>query len=221
MKNYLIIVAGGTGKRMQSGIPKQFIRVAGMPVLYHSLKRFQGLIENLHTVLVLPGQYISMWKDLCFELNINIPHQLVAGGKERFESVKAGLSALPGQEGLVGIHDGVRPLVAGEVIKNAFQTAAEKGNAIPAIKVPESIRQLNGKNSKSVNRDQYLLIQTPQVFRLELIKKAYLQTYRESFTDDASVLESMGEKIYLIEGNPENIKITNKADLKVLEAQLK
>ncbi|MCF8234121.1 MAG: 2-C-methyl-D-erythritol 4-phosphate cytidylyltransferase [Bacteroidales bacterium] len=221
MKNYLIIVAGGTGKRMQSDIPKQFIRVAGMPVLYHSLKRFQGLFENLHTVLVLPAQHISKWKELCIDLNINIPHQLVAGGKQRFESVKAGLSLLPDEDGLVAIHDGVRPLVAVELIKNAFQTAAEKGNAIPAIKVPESIRQLKGGNSTAVNRDYYRLIQTPQVFRINLIKKAYLQPYRESFTDDASVLESMGDKIHLIEGNPQNIKITNKSDLNIFEALLK
>ncbi len=215
MNYYALIVAGGVGKRMQSDIPKQFIDLNGKPVLMHTLLKFYHLPDvSCQILLVLPKEHIPKWKDLCKQYHFDIPHQLIEGGTERFYSVKNGLDMLP-DKGLVAIHDGVRPLVAEEVILNAFNQAEKKGNAIPAVALNDSIRKVSGTENQSVLRSDYRLIQTPQTFQLEMVKKAYELPYDSAYTDDASVVEKYGELINLIEGNRENIKLTTPFDLKV------
>ena len=221
MSNTIIIVAGGSGSRFKSNIPKQFLELAGTPVLMHSIKTFYDFDHSLQIIVTLPGNQIDFWKDLCKKYNFSIKHTIVAGGKTRFHSVKNALDKIQPTENLVGIHDGVRPLVSKETIKRCFDKAKACGNAVPAIAPVESIRQINGKNNKIIPRDTIRLIQTPQVFRAGLIKKAFKQEYSEIFTDDASVLNAAGEQIHLVEGNRENIKITTGIDLQIAETLLK
>lgn len=217
----MIIVAGGTGKRMKTEIPKQFIPVKGKPVLMHSFEKFTAFSAALEFYLVLPEIHFDDWKALQLKYDFNTPHVLVKGGRERFFSVRNALQKIIHEDSLVAIHDGVRPLVEVTVIRKAFETAAGKGNAVPAVWPEQSLRQITGNNSNfAVDRKAYRLIQTPQVFRLGLIRAAYEQDYQPHFTDDASVLESAGEEIHLIEGNPENLKITRPPDLKIAEALL-
>jgi 2-C-methyl-D-erythritol 4-phosphate cytidylyltransferase len=219
-KKAVVIVAGGSGKRMGIETPKQFIELAGKPVLMHTINKFYHFGQRMQIVLVLPFDHIETWNRLCNEHRFTIAHEIVLGGDERFFSVKKGLVKV--SEGcLVAIHDGVRPLVSDEVIANSFLAAEKYGGAIPVISPSESIRQKMDVGSKPVNRDQYVLVQTPQVFKSELIKKAYELPFREKFTDDATVFEAAGHTIYLVEGNPENIKITKPADLVFVEAILK
>ena len=220
MEKHVIIVAGGIGKRMQSEIPKQFLNVAGKPVLIHTFECFINYSEDIKITLVLPEPYIDFWKSLCKRFTFEIDHKVVEGGPTRFISVRKGLKEI--QNGsLVAIHDGVRPLVAKETLNRVFKKAEETGNAIPAVKINESLRKINDKNSFFVNRRKYRLIQTPQCFHAELIKKAYQQEFKEEFTDDATVVEAMGIKINLVAGNMENIKITKPGDIKIAEAFLK
>ncbi len=206
---------------MHSETPKQFISVAGKPLLMHTLEAFAGYPEEIAIRLVLPGPFLDFWQSLCKRFDFTVAHELVEGGEVRFQSVKNGLKDIePGC--LVAIHDGVRPLVSQDTIHRVFKVAAEKGNAIPVVKVNESMRQLAGnEESRPANRQVYRLVQTPQCFRSELLLRAYQQEYREEFTDDATVLESMGEKINLVEGNYENIKITRPVDLRIAAAFLK
>lgn len=217
MKKYIIIVAGGTGTRMNNAIPKQFLELQGKPILMHTIEKFTSAIPEINSVVVLSLAYKEQWKTLCEKHNFTIPHQLIDGGETRFHSVKNGLECIP-ENCVVGIHDAARPLVNTQTIISAFATAEQKGNASPAIPLTESIREVKNSNNKAVNRNDYFIIQTPQCFQAVLIKKAFLQEYRPSFTDDASVLEAMGEKINLIDGNRENIKITNPQDLIIAEA---
>lgn len=217
----MIIVAGGIGKRMKTEIPKQFIPVNGRPVLMHTFEKFRSFSEALNFYLVLPEFHFDDWQALQRKYAFKIPHELVKGGGERFFSVKNALEQIPHEDGLVAIHDGVRPLVDTAVIKTAFETAGKKGNAIPAVMPGQSLRQLGEKGgSRAVDRSKFRMIQTPQVFRLKEIKKAYAQEYKSHYTDDATVLESFGKEIHLIEGNAENIKITQPGDLKIAEALL-
>jgi 2-C-methyl-D-erythritol 4-phosphate cytidylyltransferase len=213
---YAILVSGGLGKRMQTHLPKQFLEVAGKAVLIHTFERFHSWDKNIKFILVLPEQYFETWHKIVQEQNFQIPHLLVAGGKERFFSVKNGLDKID-TDGLVAIHDGVRPLVHHDVINNAFKIAQSLGNAIPAIGLKESVRLISKEENKAFDRAKIKIIQTPQVFEISKIKQAYQQAFQSSFTDDASVLEAMGWKINLIEGNPENIKITQALDLKIAE----
>ncbi|MCE9540540.1 MAG: 2-C-methyl-D-erythritol 4-phosphate cytidylyltransferase [Bacteroidetes bacterium] len=217
MKKHIIIVAGGSGKRMNTAIPKQFLELQGKPILMHSIEIFLKAIPTINIILVLPLPYRKQWKTLCKKYNFTIPFQLAEGGETRFNSVKNGLSLVP-ENAVVGIHDAARPLVNIQTILNTFETAELKGNASPAIQINESIRELKNNNNKGVDRSSYFIVQTPQCFQSSLIKKAFLQEYNQSFTDDASVLEAIGEKINLIEGNRENIKITTPQDLIVAEA---
>ncbi|MES2397159.1 MAG: 2-C-methyl-D-erythritol 4-phosphate cytidylyltransferase, partial [Bacteroidota bacterium] len=207
MKTHIIIVAGGRGTRMNSAIPKQFLELHGKPVLMHSIEIFVKAIPEINIILVLPLSYRKQWETLCKKYNFTIPFQLADGGETRFYSVKNGLALVP-ENTVVGIHDAARPLVNIQTILNAFETAEQNGNASPAIQINESIREVKDNNNKAIDRSTIFIIQTPQCFQSNLIKKAFLQEYRHSFTDDASVLEAMGEKINLIEGNRENIKIT-------------
>jgi 2-C-methyl-D-erythritol 4-phosphate cytidylyltransferase len=220
MNKYTIIVAGGSGKRMGSAVPKQFLELAGKPVLMHTIQKFAGFDAAMEIILVLPAAHITLWNDLCEKYNFNQKHKLVMGGDVRFQSVKNGLNALP-DDGIVAIHDGVRPLVSDDTISRCFTTAEKYGNAIPAMQVTETVRQISGEQSVHVNRENLRLIQTPQVFRIHLIKKAYEQPCIPEFTDDANVLEKLGEQIRLVEGNRENIKITEPVDLVLAEALMK
>ncbi|MES2140414.1 MAG: 2-C-methyl-D-erythritol 4-phosphate cytidylyltransferase [Bacteroidota bacterium] len=220
MKKYIIIVAGGSGTRMNNAIPKQFLELHGKPILMHSIEIFTKAIPQINIILVLPLPYRIQWETLCKKHNFTIPLQLADGGETRFHSVKNGLALVP-EDAIVGIHDAARPLVNRQTIINAFETAEQKGNASPAIQINESIREVKKNNNKAVDRSTIFIIQTPQCFRSSLIKKAFLMEYRQTFTDDASVLETMGEKINLIQGNPENIKITTPQDLIIAEAIMK
>ena len=196
MKKYVIIVAGGKGLRMGSELPKQFLPIGGKPVLMHTLEAFRKYEATLQVILVLPKEQQGFWKQLCEEYHFDVGHLIADGGETRFHSVKNGL-ALVRESGLVGVHDGVRPFVSVDVI-----------------------RHLTGSSSETVSRNDYKLVQTPQVFDTELLKRAYTQEFTPFFTDDASVVEAMGVPVYLAEGNRENIKITTPFDLKIGSALL-
>lgn len=219
-QKYVIIVAGGSGKRMGTDLPKQFIEVAGKPILMHTIERFFSFDTVIKIILVLPESQHEYWNQQCLTSNFNIPHQVCKGGVERFYSVKNGLDCIA-DDGLVAIHDGVRPLVSFETIKHCYEKAGEKYAAIPVIPATESIRKIKNEENKAVNRSYYFMVQTPQVFSIDLLKKAYQQDFDCTFTDDASVVERLGQKIHLVEGNPENIKITRPMDLIIAEALLK
>ena len=219
MELYVVIVAGGSGKRMGADIPKQFLGLAGRPVLMHTIERFKSFNESVEIITVLPENQLRYWVDLQKKHSFDIPHTLVKGGSHRFISVKNGLRFV-NTPSLVAIHDGVRPFVSIDTIKRCFEAAEKYGNAIPAVAPSDSLRLITGDGSKPLNRIQVRQIQTPQVFNSELIKKAYQQDYNADFTDDATVLEKMGEKINIVEGNRENIKITNPEDLLISSALL-
>lgn len=216
-----IVVAGGTGTRMGAEIPKQFLLLNGEPILMYSLKVFQSIASIQEIILVLPEHQIDVWKDLCNKFHFSIKHSIIAGGETRFQSVLNGLNAVNNTKALVAIHDGVRPLVSVSTIERCFAEAEIHGNAIPAIKPVETIRYLDEKGSYPLNRDRVMLIQTPQVFNASIIKKCYQVQWQPSFTDDASVAEFSGEKINLVEGNRQNIKITTPQDIAIAEMFLK
>ena len=216
MKKYIIIVAGGKGLRMGGDIPKQFLPVCGKPVLMRTLEAFHVYDASIHLILVLPVSQQAYWKQLCEEYQFNLAHEIADGGETRFHSVKNGL-ALVKEDGLVGVHDGVRPFVAQEVIARCYDEALSLKAVIPVVGVVETVRHLTEEGSETVPRDQYKLVQTPQVFDVALLRRAYEQTYTDMFTDDASVVEALGEKVYLVEGNRENIKLTTPFDLKLAE----
>ena len=213
----VIIVAGGMGSRMQADLPKQFLELCGRPILIHSIMAFAEAINDIRVVVVLPAAQIEFWQKLCNRHEFTLPHDIVEGGATRFHSVKNGLSLLH-DEGLVAIHDGVRPLVSKQTITGCFYEAAIHGCAVPVVPVIDSVREVTGSTSRMLNRTALRLIQTPQVFDIASLKKAYEQEYTPSFTDDASVFEKAGYHIHLTEGNVENIKITTPNDLIVAEA---
>lgn len=212
MKKFVLIVAGGQGSRMKNSIPKQFIEVGGKPILMHTFDVFQKYHPKIEFILVLPKNLVGQWKMLCSKFQFELEYKLAFGGETRFHSVKNGLDIIS-EEGIVFIHDGARPLVSDKTIQNCYKTALKKGNALPVIPVPESIRKITNGENLAVDRSKYYLVQTPQTFKVSLIQQAFKQDYLESFTDDASVLEKMGDKINLVEGNRENIKITYPEDL--------
>ena len=213
---YIIIVAGGSGSRMGSIIPKQFLKLLGLPILMHTLKKFQQTVVGGEIILVLPEKEQSTWQSLCEKHQFDIPHQIVNGGETRFHSVQNALQKL-NKKSIVAIHDGVRPLVSETVINNCIQSAEKFGAAIPALPMQDSLRKISENGSQIAERNQFVLVQTPQCFQSEVILKAYQQEYHKSFTDDASVVEQLGHNIYLVEGNKENIKITTPEDLKMAE----
>lgn len=219
MQKHLIVVAGGKGLRMGGDIPKQFIPIAGRPVLMRTIETFHTYDPSINVVLVLPKEQQAYWEELCCDYAFSIPHRIADGGETRYHSVKNGLNLIEGQ-GLVAVHDGVRPFVSNEVIGRCYDMAARKGSAIPITDVFETVRQLTDSGSRTVDRNSYKLVQTPQAFTLSLLKSAYNQAYTPSFTDDASVVEAMGEAVFLVEGNRENLKITTPFDLKVANALL-
>jgi 2-C-methyl-D-erythritol 4-phosphate cytidylyltransferase len=216
MEKFALIVAGGIGSRMNTDIPKQFLELAGKPVLMRTMERFAAFDPLIRFVIVLHEAYLTYWNDLCLKHRFGLQYTAVAGGSSRFQSVRNGLAALP-EEGLVFIHDGVRPLVSLQTIRNCYSRTVENGNAVPAMPVTESLRRVTEEGSRHIDRSNFFLVQTPQTFLIKPIKKAYLQTEREDFTDDASVLEAIGETIFLVEGNAENIKITRQVDFQIAE----
>ena len=274
--DYVIIVAGGKGLRMGGEIPKQFLPIGGKPVLMRTLERFREYSEALQIILVLPEAQQDYWKELCKEYDFEVGYLLANGGQTRFHSVQNGLALVPDDaEGVVGVHDGVRPFPSIEVIRNCYETARTAKAVIPVIPVVETLRKIfsngqngltrtiyseakesetvrevrgnnfsNGQNgltqtiyseakesetvrevrgkkeSETVPRDEYRLVQTPQTFDIQLLKAANRQPYNDGFTDDASVVESYGHPITLVDGNRENIKITTPYDLVVAEAIL-
>ncbi|MEI7422584.1 MAG: 2-C-methyl-D-erythritol 4-phosphate cytidylyltransferase [Prolixibacteraceae bacterium] len=220
MKKSVIIVAGGSGSRMGSEIPKQFILLENRPVLMWTMSRFIQYDPTIPLVLVLPESQIARWKELCISCQFNHPHLVVKGGETRYQSVKNGLNAL-GETDLVAIHDGVRPLVSGETIENCFNQADKTGAAIPVLPLNETIRTGTMKDSKTVDRSLFYAVQTPQVFKNPILQKAYSKISDSSFTDDASVVEASGFPIVMVPGNLENIKITHPSDLLIASAYLK
>lgn len=216
MKAYAIIVAGGKGLRMGGNVPKQFLPINGKPILMHTIEAFRKALDGIEIILVLPADQHEYWQKLCQDYNFCSPELIAKGGETRFHSVKNGLAFLPNDEdAVVGIHDGVRPFVSKENIQRCYAAAAGGRAVVPVVPVVETIRQIL-PDGKSITRprDEYRLVQTPQTFPLVMLKKAYEQSYSETFTDDASVVEAMGEEILMVEGNRENIKITTPSDLK-------
>ncbi|MCQ2095738.1 MAG: 2-C-methyl-D-erythritol 4-phosphate cytidylyltransferase [Bacteroidaceae bacterium] len=209
----VIIVAGGKGLRMGTDIPKQFLPLEGTPILMHTIRRFYDYDHDICIIIVLPKDQLSYWQRLCKENGFGIPHHVTSGGEERFHSVRNGLSLVPDSAELIAVHDGVRPYVTREVIARCFEAAAETGAAIPVTDIVETIRHITPDGSHTVPRSEYKIVQTPQVFSAELLRRAYLQPFMPSFTDDASVVESLHHPITLVAGNRENIKITTKVDI--------
>jgi 2-C-methyl-D-erythritol 4-phosphate cytidylyltransferase len=232
MADYIIIVAGGKGLRMGGEVPKQFLPVGGLPVLMRTILRFREALPALQIILVLPKAQQDYWRDLCRQHQFPLPsiqgcvgaYLLADGGKTRFHSVQNGLALIPDDaEGVVGVHDGVRPFVSVDVICRCYEEARVSKAVIPVIPVVETLRHITplpqGKigGGATVPRDEYRLVQTPQCFDIQLLKAANTQPYRDSFTDDASVVESYGHPVTLVDGNRENIKITTPGDLKMAE----
>ena len=229
-EEFVIIVAGGKGLRMGGDIPKQFLPIGGKPVLMRTLEQFRAYSETLQIILVLPEAQQDYWQELCKQYEFQVDYQIANGGQTRFHSVQNGLALVPDDaEGVVGVHDGVRPFPSIEVITRCYETARQTKAVIPVIPVVETVRQILPSNQSNPNavsnpssitvpRDQYRLVQTPQTFDIQLLKAANRQPYNDGFTDDASVVESYGHPITLVEGNRENIKITTPYDITVAEA---
>ncbi|ATP55865.1 2-C-methyl-D-erythritol 4-phosphate cytidylyltransferase [Pedobacter ginsengisoli] len=221
MKYYAILVAGGSGNRMQNAIAKQFLLLDGKPVLMHTLEAFHQCSLSPEILLVLNIHQHTYWEELCSTYKCAIPHQVIKGGEQRFHSVKNGLKAIKGK-GIVAVHDAVRPLISSELISKSFEIAEEKGNCVVGITPTDSIRRLTGnQKSESLNRNEVALIQTPQTFNLDILRKSYEKPFRNEFTDDASVAEHSGFEINLIEGERVNIKITYPEDLEIASVFLK
>lgn len=219
LKKHLIVPAAGTGSRLDSTIPKQFIPLAGKPMLMHTMEAFGEAIPDLDIIVVLPEDHIDLWKSLCDDFAFHLRHRITIGGPTRFHSVKNGVESIHDEEGLVGIHDGARPFVEKKLILQSFSAAEEHGAAIPVIPLTDSIRRLsNDGQSIMVNRDEYRAIQTPQCFRLNVLRDAYSRIAQDdSLTDDASVVERAGYKVHLVMGDPENFKVTTPLDLNLAE----
>ncbi len=220
VKRTALVMAGGKGLRMGTALPKQFLLLNERPVLMHTLSTFHALDPDIRLILVLPDDHRAYWSSLCREYDFSVPHELVSGGSSRFDSVRNGL-AVVGDEGLVAIHDGVRPLVSPDVILRCFEAAQLYGAVIPVVPVIESLRVLDAEGSRVVNRDDFRLVQTPQTFQAGLIQRAYREAQSTDFTDDASVAQAAGWPIHLVEGERRNLKITEAADLQLAAWYLK
>jgi len=220
LKEYALIVAGGKGTRLKSKLPKQFLELLGLPVLMHTINAFFRYNPAITIILVLPEDDFDLWEELCKRHNFDKPLILQKGGASRFQSVKNGLSQIT-DSGLVAIHDGVRPLVSTSVIASSFQLAGVHKSAVAAVALKESIRIVEGEQTRATDRSSFKLIQTPQTFDVSIIQAAYQTDERPEFTDDASVVEHAGHIIFLFEGSYENIKITTADDLVMAEALMR
>jgi 2-C-methyl-D-erythritol 4-phosphate cytidylyltransferase len=219
IKKYAVIVAGGQGIRMGSVIPKQFLPLLGKPMLCHAIESFAQAIPGIHLILVLPANQVGSAQTVLRSYIGNIDVTTVAGGETRYHSVQNGLKQITG-EGVVFVHDGARPLISGELIMRCYEQAIEKGSAVPVIPLVESARIVDGEQSKPLDRENLRIVQTPQTFRTEVILPAFRQAYIPSFTDEATVLEAYGTTVHLIDGMPDNIKVTTPNDMIVAEALL-
>jgi 2-C-methyl-D-erythritol 4-phosphate cytidylyltransferase len=218
MEKYAVIVAGGSGSRMGSEVPKQFLPLAGRPVLMHTLERFAESDPHTHLVLVLPEAQIPAWQALVQAHGFGLAHRVVAGGATRFQSVRNGLALVP-PWAVVAVHDGVRPFVSAAGIARCFEEAARVGSAVMAVAPKDSLRRLRpGGHSEAVERASFRIVQTPQTFRAALLQEAFRTEEQAFFTDDASVFEYAGHEVHLVEGEYRNIKITTPEDLLVAEA---
>lgn len=220
MKKFVIIVAGGSGLRMGTELPKQFLELCGQPVLMHTLQVFYDFDPTSELILVLPLAQQEFWAALCIKHSFTLSHKIATGGETRFHSVQNGLKLI-NEQGIVMIHDGVRPLVSPETLERCCLMAEKHGNAIPVLPVTESLRRLEGTENMAVDRSLYYSVQTPQTFLSSQILEAFQQPYESVFTDDASVAERRGFKIHMVEGNPTNIKITTPSDLAIAETFIK
>ena len=219
-KRYVIIVAGGNGSRMNTPVPKQFLKLDGKPILMHTINKFTDADPNIEIIVVIPQEQLQMWETLCQEYGFHKTVKIAFSGESRFHSVKNGLELVT-EASIVGVHDAVRPLVSSKTIIAAYKAAEMYGNAIPAVPINDSIRQIESTRNIALDRSRYCATQTPQCFHSDILKKAYQQDYKYTFTDDATVVEAMGEQIRLVDGNTENLKITGPKDLIIAEALIK
>lgn len=220
--DYIIIVAGGKGLRMGGDLPKQFMPLHGKPVLMHTIERFRAYSDELKIILVLPHEQQDYWRQICQKHNFTIEHTVVDGGQTRFHSSQNGVAAVPDDAtGIIGIHDGVRPFVSEETIARCFEAARQFGAALPVLPVTDTLRRVTDDGGYNVQRNDYRTVQTPQTFDAQLLKQAFKQPYSDNFTDDASVVEALGHKVTMVDGNRENIKLTTPFDLVVAEALIK
>ena len=213
LPKYAVVVAGGRGQRMGGPVAKQFLEVAGRPLLVHTLERWHQADPTVQLTLVLPADQIDTWHQLAARADCHVPHTVTAGGASRFASVRNGLRGLPDTDGLVAIHDGVRPVVTAGLLARGYALAAARGSAVAAVALKDSLREINGDQSRAVDRTHYQLIQTPQVFRLPLIRRAYEAAPHDRFTDCAAVAEAAAQPIFLFEGSYDNLKVTTAEDL--------
>ena len=218
-KRGVIIVAGGSGRRMQSALPKQFMMLGGLPVVAHTINTFSEALPGAEIVVVLPEEHIPLWRNLAARFDIAV-HRCIAGGKERFHSVKNGLDALSEEVEYVAVHDGVRALATKKMILRVQLAAEETEAAIPVTEVVDSYRRVDGSESYIVPRTELRIVQTPQTFSAALLRRAYEQPFSDKFTDDASVVEALGAKITLVEGERRNIKLTTPEDMAIAERLL-
>lgn len=220
--DYIIIVAGGKGLRMGGDLPKQFMPLHGKPVLMHTIERFRAYSDELKIILVLPHEQQDYWRQICQKHNFTIEHTVVDGGQTRFHSSQNGVATVPDDAtGVIGIHDGVRPFVSEETIARCFEAARQFGAALPVLPVTDTLRRVTDDGGYNVQRNDYRTVQTPQTFDAQLLKQAFKQPYSDNFTDDASVVEALGHKVTMVDGNRENIKLTTPFDLVVAEALIK
>ena len=219
MKRSTIIVAGGSGKRMGASVPKQFLLLKGKPVLCRTIEAFYQADPDMQLIVVLPEDQLDSWRMLCIGHGFTLEHSVVCGGEERFHSVREGLKEVK-HEGLVAVHDGVRPLVSVELIARCLAAAEAHGAAIPVVPVSSSVREVIGGGSRAVDRARLRLVQTPQCFRVPLLRKAFERPYDPAFTDEATLVERTGTTVHLVEGEERNIKLTTPLDLRVAEVFL-
>ncbi len=217
MERYAIITAGGIGSRMESELPKQFMEIEGKPILRRTMELFLSLPFKVNIIVVINGDYKEYWKEYCRNHDFIFPSILTAGGLTRFHSVKKGVGYLP-EGAIVAVHDGVRPFVSKELILSLYEKCEKEGAVIPVIRAIDSMREVVEGGTKVVDRDNYLMIQTPQVFRSDILIKSYKQAYNPSFTDDASVVERAGYRLTFCDGEKRNIKITTADDIKFAKA---
>jgi 2-C-methyl-D-erythritol 4-phosphate cytidylyltransferase len=219
MQKTVIIVAGGLGLRMNSELPKQFLPINDLPLIFHTIRTFHTYDNNLRFLIALHPNYFKLFLSLVEKHTPGIRYELTQGGDTRFQTVKTALQQVTDEE-IVAVHDAVRPFVSHPVIRECFSIAEQKGNAIPVVGVIDSLRVADQKGNRPVNRSEMRIVQTPQVFQSKILRAAYQQNYHPSFTDDATVLETLGISINLVEGNSENIKITTPDDLLFAEYRL-
>lgn len=219
VNKHSIIVAGGSGKRLGGPVPKQFQTVKGKPLLMWTIEAFHRYDPTMPLIVVLPREHFDIWKALCMGHRFFIDHQVVAGGEQRYHSVKAGLEKVAG-DGLVAVHDGVRPLVSPELIGRCFDAAHRSGAAIPVVPVVPSIRETTADGSRALDRSKLLAVQTPQCFHTDLLRKAFAMPYDPAFTDEATMVERLGVKVELVEGEERNVKVTTEVDMGVAARSL-